>query len=126
MNTFRAITRKETMGQRARGFTLIEMLVSMALGALVIGLIAQLFSQALKVTWVTSQRAEMQQDFRAGANLIAKDISLAGAGALGQQGLSQNSVALPVSATLPIYPCSATACNFINGGAITYPLVSGA
>jgi prepilin-type N-terminal cleavage/methylation domain-containing protein len=114
------------MGQRARGFTLIEMLVSMALGALVIGLIAQLFSQALKVTWVTSQRAEMQQDFRASANLIAKDISMAGAGALGQQGLSQNSVALPVSATLPIYPCSATACNFVNGGAITYPLVSGA
>jgi prepilin-type N-terminal cleavage/methylation domain-containing protein len=114
------------MRQRVRGFTMIEMLISMALGAMVLGLIVQLFGQALKVTWMTSQRAEMQQDFRAGANLMSKDISMAGAGALGQQGLSQNSVALPVSATLPIYPCSATACNFINGGAVTYPNVAGA
>jgi prepilin-type N-terminal cleavage/methylation domain-containing protein len=109
------------MRQPHRGFTLMEMLVSMALGAFVIGMVAQLFSQALKVTWVTSQRAELQQDFRASANIMAKDISMAGAGALGQQGLAANSVALPVSATLPIYPCSATACNFVNGGAVTYP-----
>ena len=109
-----------------RGFTIIEMLVSMALGALVLGMIAQLFSQAMKVTWVTSQRAELQQDFRAGTNLMAKDISMAGAGALGQQGLSQNSVALPVSATLPVYPCSAAACNFVNGTSVAYPAVSGA
>ena len=114
------------MRLKARGFTMLEMLVSMALGALVLGTIVQLFTQALKVTWVTSQNSELQQDFRAGINLMSKDISMAGAGALGQQGLSQNSVALPVSATLPVYPCSTTTCNYINGAPVTYPLVSGA
>jgi prepilin-type N-terminal cleavage/methylation domain-containing protein len=115
-----------TMRLKARGFTMIEMLVSMAIGAIVLGTIVQLFDQALKVTWVTSQRSELQQDFRASINLMSKDISMAGAGALGQQGLSQNSVALPVSATLPVYPCNTTTCNFINGAPVTYPLVSGA
>ena len=114
------------MGRRARGFTMIEMLVSMAIGAIVLATIVHLFDQALKVTWITSQKAELQQDFRASVNVMSKDISLAGAGALGQQGLSQNSVALPVSATLPVYPCSTTTCNFINGAPVTYPNVAGA
>jgi prepilin-type N-terminal cleavage/methylation domain-containing protein len=114
------------MRLKARGFTMIEMLVSMAIGAIVLGTIVQLFNQALKVTWVTSQRSELQQDFRASINLMSKDISMAGAGALGQQGLSQNSVALPVSSTLPVYPCSTTTCNYINNAPVTYPLVSGA
>jgi len=51
---------------------------------------------------------------------------MAGAGALGQQGLSQNSVPLPVSATVPVYPCSPTTCNYINGAPVAYPVQSGA
>jgi prepilin-type N-terminal cleavage/methylation domain-containing protein len=110
----------------SRGFTLLEMTISLAIGLVVLAAAVQLYSQAVKATMVTSQRAELQQDFRASANLLARDISMAGAGSLGQQGLSQNSVALPVSATLPIYPCSATACNYVNGGAVAYPLQAGA
>ena len=47
----------------------------------------QVFSRGIKAAWVTSQRSELQTDFRAAANLLQRDISMAGAGALGQQGL---------------------------------------
>ena len=86
-----------------------------------------MFKQAVHATWVTSQKAEMQQDFRAAGNLMIRDISMAGSGSLGQMGLASNSVGLPFgTGTLPVYPCSATTCNYINGAAVTYPTVSGA
>lgn len=110
----------------SRGFTLVELMVSLVIGAITLATAVQLYSQAVKATIVTSQRAEMQQDFRAAANLMSRDISMAGAGALGQQGLSQNSVPLPVSATVPVYPCSPTTCNYINGAPVAYPVQSGA
>lgn len=107
------------------GFTFIELMIAMALGLIVMGAAVQLYSQAMKATWVTSERSEMQQDFRASSNLLARDLSMAGAGALGQQGLSSNSVALPTGTT-PVYPCSTTTCNYINSAPVSYPLVSGA
>ena len=110
-----------------RGFTLLELMVSMGIGILLLGVALMSFRQAVNATWVTSQKSEMQQDFRAAGNLIARDISMAGSGSLGQSGLASNSVGLPFgTGTQPVYPCSATACNFISGGAITYPTVTGA
>ncbi len=107
------------------GFTLLELLMSATIGLLVIGSAVSLFTQGLKATWVTSQKSEMQQDFRAAANLLQRDISMAGAGALGQQGLSYNAVGLPVSPTKPVYPCSTTTCNYVNGVPIAFPDPSG-
>jgi prepilin-type N-terminal cleavage/methylation domain-containing protein len=106
-----------------RGFTLLELMVSMALGLIVLATSLHLYTQSTKATWVTSQRAEMQQDFRAAANLLQRDISMAGAGALGQQGLAAYSVGLAsgAGATVPVYPCSTTTCNYVNGAAIAYP-----
>ena len=66
----------------SRGFTLLELMVSLVIGAITLATAVQLYSQAVKATIVTSQRAEMQQDFRAAANLLSRDISMAGAGAL--------------------------------------------
>ena len=100
------------------GFTFIELMIAMALGLIVMGAAVQLYSQALKATWVTSERSEMQQDFRASSNLLARDLSMAGSGALGQQGLASNSVALPTG-TIPVYPCSTTTCNYINGAPVS-------
>ncbi|MFY9949653.1 MAG: prepilin-type N-terminal cleavage/methylation domain-containing protein [Candidatus Sulfotelmatobacter sp.] len=108
------------------GFTLLELLFSASIGLLVIAGAVSLFTQALKATWVTSQKSEMQQDFRAAANLLQRDISMAGAGALGQQGLAYSAVALPVSGTKPVYPCSSTTCNYVGGAPVAYPVVSGA
>jgi prepilin-type N-terminal cleavage/methylation domain-containing protein len=65
--------------QRA-GFTLIELVVAMALGLLVIAALASLFKTGLHSTMLVTQRAETQQNMRAAVDLMVKDISMAGAG----------------------------------------------
>jgi prepilin-type N-terminal cleavage/methylation domain-containing protein len=107
---------------KTRGFTLIELLVAMAIGLGILAAGLQLYSQCMKATFVTSERSEMQSDFRAAANLLQRDISMAGAGALGQQGIATGTIGLPAgSSTPPVYPCSTTTCNYINGAPVAYP-----
>lgn len=104
---------------RESGFSLLEMTVAMALGTIVLGAAVQLYSQGVAATWTVSQRAELQQDFRAASNLLLKDLSLAGAG-LGNGA----AIALPTSATLPVYGCDQTgACHLgiANSTAATFP-----
>ncbi|MGA8270321.1 MAG: prepilin-type N-terminal cleavage/methylation domain-containing protein [Candidatus Sulfotelmatobacter sp.] len=107
------------------GFTLLELMIAAVVGLIVVGGALSLFNQAMKATWITSQKSELQQDFRAAANLLQRDISMAGAGALGQQGLAYSAVALPVTATKPVYPCSTSTCNYVNSASVAYPVVSG-
>ena len=110
-----------------RGFTLLELMVSMGVGLVILGAALQLFSQAVKATYVTTQKSEMQQDFRAAANLLQRDISMAGSGSLGQAGLAANSVGLPTgTGTLSVYPCSLSSCNYVAGAPVTYPTVASA
>jgi prepilin-type N-terminal cleavage/methylation domain-containing protein len=109
------------------GFTLLELMISAAIGAVLLVVATQVFSRGIKMAWVTSQRAELQQDFRAAANLLQRDIGMAGAGSLGQQGLSTSAAGLPASATVPVYPCNGlTTCNYINGAPVAYPTSGGA
>jgi hypothetical protein len=107
------------------GFSLLELMIAATVGLLVIAGAVSLFNQVMKATWQTSERAEMQQDFRAAANLLQRDISMAGAGAMGQQGLGYNAVALPHTVKNPFYPCSTTTCNYINGSSVSYPTSTG-
>jgi prepilin-type N-terminal cleavage/methylation domain-containing protein len=105
-----------------RGFTLIEVLVALAIGTLVLGAAVKLFSQAMGATFVVSQRAEMQQDLRASSDLLIKDISLAGAGLPTATG-----IALPQSGTKPIYgyaPSCVAKNNCVPGNGIAYPCTS--
>ncbi len=106
------------------GFTLLEMMIAAFAGLLVVGGAVTLFSRAMKASWITSEKSEMQQDLRAAANLMQQDISQAGAGALGQQGLQNNGVGLPNGAgsSKSIYPCSTATCNYVNGGSVAFPL----
>ncbi len=106
------------------GFTFIELMISAAIGMVLVVSAAKLYTQGLHVAWQTSQKAELQSDFRAAANLLQHDISLAGAGALGQQGLSNNAIAMPNGAgsTVAVYPCTGlSTCNYINGAPVSYP-----
>jgi len=109
---------------RRRGFSLLEMTIAMALGMIVIAASVQMYSKGLGATWIVSQRAEMQQDFRAASNMLTKDISLAGA-SMG----SNVQIALPSGAgtQIPIYGCDQIPKCYINGGAVAYPtqLVAG-
>ncbi len=109
---------------RETGFTLLEMMVSLALGAIVLASAGQIYIQGVSATWTVEQRAEMQQDFRAASNMLTTDLSLAGAG-LGN-GVA---IALP-SGTTPKYGCDQTGACHLNVGATTavagtYPLKGG-
>ncbi len=107
---------RHARGKSSPGFTLLEMMISLALGLLVIGSAVQLFSQGVDATWVISQKAEMQQDLRAASGLLLKDISLAGAGLPNEQG-----IALPTGAgTKSIYGCDQSG-SCLPGGAVAYP-----
>jgi prepilin-type N-terminal cleavage/methylation domain-containing protein len=101
--------------KRERGFTLLEMTVSLALGAIVLGGAVQIYIQGVSATWATTQRAELQGDFRAASNILTKDLSLAGAGFTGG-----TAIALP-SAVTPVYGCDQTPKCYINGGSVAYP-----
>ncbi|HEY6304569.1 MAG TPA: prepilin-type N-terminal cleavage/methylation domain-containing protein [Terriglobales bacterium] len=105
--------------KREGGFSLMEMMIAIALGTAVLGAAVQIYIQGVSATWTVTQRAEMQQDFRAASNILTKDLSLAGAG-LGN-GVS---IALP-SGTTPVYGCDQTATCYINGTSVKYPVNSG-
>jgi prepilin-type N-terminal cleavage/methylation domain-containing protein len=102
-----------------RGFTLIEMMISLAVGLVLVGSAVQLFSRGVNATWLISQRAELQQNARASSNLLNKDISLAGAG------LPTGGVALASgTGSRPIYGCDYLGVCYLgplNNASITYP-----
>jgi prepilin-type N-terminal cleavage/methylation domain-containing protein len=66
--------------KRAAGFTLVELLVAVALGLIVLAATTQLFKGGMDATVLVSQQSDMQQNVRAALNLIAKDVSMAGSG----------------------------------------------
>jgi prepilin-type N-terminal cleavage/methylation domain-containing protein len=108
-----------------RGFTLIEMMVSLAVGLILVGSAVQLFSRGMNATWLVSQRAELQQNARASSNILNKDLSLAGAG-LPTGGLALASG----TGSKPIYGCDYTGVCYLgpaNSASIAYPnqVVSG-
>ncbi len=63
-----------------RGFTLLELMVSMAVGLIVMAAMASLFKTGMNSTMLVTQRAETQQNMRAAIDLMVKDVSMAGAG----------------------------------------------
>jgi prepilin-type N-terminal cleavage/methylation domain-containing protein len=102
--------------KRQGGFSLLEMVIAMALGTIVLGAAVQLYSQGVAATWTVSQRAEMQQDFRAASDMLTRDLSLAGAG------LGNNvQIGLPTTSTTPVYGCDQSLKCYINGSAAAYP-----
>ncbi len=100
-----------------QGFTLLELMVSMAVGLIVMAAMASLFKSGMNSTMLVTQRAETQQNMRAAIDLMVKDISMAGAG------LPSGGIQLPTGAGnngLSKYGCDqAGACHV---PANTYPL----
>src|SRR5712664_1030706 len=122
LRLFRSSGKRGDMNRRStfrhRGFSLLEMMIAMSLGMIVLGAAVQLYSKAMGATWIVSQRAEMQQDFRSAANILTKDINMAGSG------LGNNvQIALPSGpgTQLPVYGCDQIPRCYINGGAVAYP-----
>jgi len=72
------MTRHKTKPER--GFSLMELLISMSVGLIVILAVSSLFKTGVDATFAVTQRAETQQNLRAGMEMMVKDISQAGAG----------------------------------------------
>ncbi len=64
----------------ARGFTLLELMISMAVGLIAMAAMAMLFKSGMNSTIFVTQRIETQENLRTAMDLMVKDISLAGAG----------------------------------------------
>ena len=110
-----------------RGFSLAEMLIALALGTFVLGVAVQLYSKGMAVSWVVTQRAEMQQDARASFNLVSKDISLANAG-LSDTPFYAGVGLASGGAKNPTYGCDYTgACHLgsANAGSVLFPATGG-
>lgn len=105
--------------KRQGGFSLLEMTVSLGLGGIVLAAAVQIYTQGVSATWTTTQRSELQQDFRAASNILTKDLSLAGSG-------FQGGTAIPLpSAVTPVIGCDQTSTCYINGTSIPYPKTGG-
>lgn len=68
------------LGKTTRGFSLLELMIAMALGLIILAGATQFFKNGMDSSRIVSQRAEMQDNVRAAINMIAKDASLAGSG----------------------------------------------
>ncbi len=101
--------------QSGRGFTMMEMLIAMAVGLLVMGAIASLFKTGMDSAMLVTQRAETQQNMRAAIDLMVKDISMAGAG------LPSGGIQLPTGAgsSASLYGCDQSGTCHVSGN--TYP-----
>jgi prepilin-type N-terminal cleavage/methylation domain-containing protein len=63
-----------------RGFTLVELLVAMGLSLILLGIGFSIFSQLNDVSDLAGTIADVNENLRAGVNMIARDLSTAGAG----------------------------------------------
>jgi prepilin-type N-terminal cleavage/methylation domain-containing protein len=110
-----SLLRHKSEARSARGFTLVELMISMAIGLTVMAAMASLFNTAMTSTMLVTQRSETQQNMRAGLDLMVKDLSLAGAG------LPSGGIQLPINggAGLSKFGCDQSGtCHVVN---FTYP-----
>jgi hypothetical protein len=94
---------------------LVELVVAMAVGLVIMGGATALFKSATDATMLVTQQAEMQQNVRAGLNMIARDVSMAGSG------LPSGGLSLPygTGASASHYGCDQTATCYLTSN--NYP-----
>jgi prepilin-type N-terminal cleavage/methylation domain-containing protein len=107
-----------------RGFTLVELLVAVALGLIVLAATTQLFKNGMDATLLVSQSSEMQQSARATLNLIAKDVSMAGSG-LPPSGLALPNGAGAVPSFFAVDPSRAWLANNTYPANYMYGIIPG-
>jgi len=74
------IIMKMRSAKSQHGFTLLELMIASFIGILVMAAMTSMFRVAMNTMLTVTQRAETQQNLRAGIDMMTKDISLAGSG----------------------------------------------
>lgn len=92
----------------SRGFTLVELLIAMAVSLIVLAAAATAFKKAMDVTAIALNRAEMQANARVAINSIVRDLGEAGAG-----GFPYGGVGLPNGAT-PFFARDTAGNDYLN------------
>lgn len=113
--------RQPILSNANRGFSLIELLVAMALGLIVLAGAVTLFRQGVDISFTVTQRAEMQQNARVALNLLARDLAIAGTG------MPPGGITLPsgAGAQNPLRGCQDPACATTFGAFAENPPGSG-
>jgi prepilin-type N-terminal cleavage/methylation domain-containing protein len=106
--------------KRQAGFTLLEVLVSVALMLVIMGTTLQMLTDAIHANEGVTLLADTQENLRAAMNYLVHDIVLAGSG------IPQGGITIPNNATLG-NPNPAVASNVIRPGPVgalpTFPVI---
>lgn len=73
-------SRKIRLAAAHPGFTLLEMMIAIVILMIVIGGAVRVFTQSVRSTTFVMQRSEMQNELRAAANEVSRDLQQAGTG----------------------------------------------
>src|SRR5271168_1996233 len=79
--------------KRQKGFTLIELMVSMAIVVSVVAIATDALMQAEHVTTMVAYESNTQENLRAGMHFMVRDLMQAG------EGIPQGGISLPYTAT---------------------------
>jgi prepilin-type N-terminal cleavage/methylation domain-containing protein len=104
--------------KRQRGFTLIELMVSMSIVVSVVAIATDALMQAEHVTTMVAYEANTQENLRAGMHFMVRDLAQAG------EGIPQGGISLPYTATSAVnrpgtFPATTFPASFITVPAIT-------
>jgi len=102
--------------QSQNGFSLFELLIAMAVGAVVMGAAVMLYQKSVQVSNIVTSRAELQTEMRGAMNQIARDLNQAGTG------IPVGGVPIPSAASggvNPKFACDASACYVSSGNTFT-------
>jgi len=100
------------MRRQQQGFTIVELLVAIAVTLIVMTATMMIYHRSVQVSGIVTNRAEIQSELRAAADQIARDLNQAGTG------IPIGGLPIPSSATggaNPLFGCDAGQCYFTSG-----------
>jgi prepilin-type N-terminal cleavage/methylation domain-containing protein len=109
---------KTASSNRFAGFTMIELLIAMAVTLIILGVAVSTFRDALQSNAAVTQSSDMTDNLRAGLNLMELDIQQAG------EGIPQSGIPIPYTSNgSSTAPCGTTAApnRPVLTGTATFP-----
>lgn len=103
----------------SQGFTLVELILAMALSLILLGIAFDIFDKLSNAADLAGSMADVNENLRAAMNMVSRDISTAGAG------IPQGGIPLPSggSACLPIQlPLPSSVLNSVSPPVFTLPV----